>query len=86
MFLKRQTQPLARPHMPVYLDCNATTPLEPSIQQEMLRFFVDEMGNAGSRTHEYGMRAKQAVERARASVAAVVDAAVEEVVFTGESM
>lgn len=68
--------------MTVYLDCNATAPLEPSIQQEMLRFFVEEIGNAGSRTHDYGVRANQAVERARAAVAAVVDAAVEEVVFT----
>jgi cysteine desulfurase len=71
-----------RGYMTVYLDCNATTPLEPAIQQEMLRFFVEEVGNAGSRTHEYGVRAKQAVERAREAVAAVVDAAVEEVVFT----
>lgn len=68
--------------MPVYLDCNATTPLEPLVQEEMLRYFAEEIGNAGSRTHEYGARAKQAVERARGAIAAVVGAAPDEVVFT----
>ena len=67
---------------PVYLDCNATTPLEPEVQREMLRFFEEEFGNAGSRTHEYGARAKQAVQKARDQVAAVVAAQREEVLFT----
>lgn len=67
---------------PVYLDCNATTPLEPEVQREMLRFFEEEFGNAGSRTHEYGARAKQAVQNARDQVAAVVAAQREEVLFT----
>lgn len=68
--------------MAIYLDCNATTPLEPLVHQEMLRCFAEEIGNAGSRTHEYGTRAKQAVDRARGAVAAIVGAAPEEVVFT----
>jgi len=66
----------------VYLDCNATTPLEPEVQREMLRFFEEEFGNAGSRTHEFGARAKQAVQKARDQVAAVVAAQREEVIFT----
>jgi cysteine desulfurase len=68
--------------MSIYLDCNATAPLEPLVREEMLRYFADEIGNAGSRTHEYGARAKQAVERARGAIASVVGAAPEDVVFT----
>ena len=68
--------------MAVYLDCNATTPLEPEVQREMLRFFEGEFGNAGSRTHEFGARAKQAIQKARDQVAALVSAQREEVIFT----
>lgn len=68
--------------MPVYLDCNATTPIEPLVRDEVLRFMTEEFGNAGSRTHEFGARAKQAVNRAREQVAAVVKAKSEEVIFT----
>jgi cysteine desulfurase len=68
--------------MPIYLDCNATTPVEPSVQREVLRFMAQEFGNAGSRTHEFGATAKEAVERAREMVAKVVDADREEVIFT----
>ena len=68
--------------MAVYLDCNATTPIEPRVQKEVVRFLEEEFGNAGSRTHEYGARAKQAVERARSQVAAIVGAESDEVVFT----
>lgn len=68
--------------MAVYLDCNATTPVDPSVEEEFLRFVREEYGNAGSRTHEYGTRAKQAVQRARDQVAAVVGCQREEVIFT----
>ena len=68
--------------MPVYLDCNATTPVDPEVEREFLRFIRDEYGNAGSRTHEFGARAKQAVQQARDRVAAVVNCQREEVVFT----
>lgn len=67
---------------PVYLDCNATTPIEPSVRGTVMQWMTDELGNAGSRTHEYGLRAKRAVQRAREQVAAVVDASGDEVVFT----
>ena len=67
---------------PVYLDCNATTPLEPEVEQECQRFLREEFGNAGSRTHEFGMRAKQAVQRARNQVAALIKCQSEEVIFT----
>lgn len=68
--------------MPVYLDCNATTPVEPLVRDEVMRFITEEFGNAGSRTHEFGTHAKQAVNRAREQVAAVVKAKSEEVIFT----
>jgi cysteine desulfurase len=67
---------------PVYLDCNSTTPLEPAVADLMHRFFVADFGNEGSRTHTYGAAARQAVQRARDQVAAVVRAKRDEVVFT----
>ncbi len=67
---------------PIYLDCNATTPLEPEVRDILLRFLTEEFGNEGSRTHEYGVRAKQAVQKARDQVAVVVAAKRDEVIFT----
>ena len=66
----------------VYLDCNATTPIDPEVEREFLVYVRDEFGNAGSRTHEYGNRAKSAVQRARDQLAAVVNAQREDVIFT----
>jgi cysteine desulfurase len=68
--------------MTAYLDCNATTPVEPEVASAVLEFMVNEYGNAGSRTHEYGTRAKQAVQNARDQIARVVSARREEVIFT----
>lgn len=68
--------------MTVYLDCNATSPVEPRISEEIIRYLTEEFGNAGSRTHEYGARAKQAVQSARDQVAEVVKAHRDEVIFT----
>lgn len=67
---------------PVYLDCNATTPIDPAVRQVVERYLFEEFGNAGSRTHEYGTRANQAVQLAREQVARVVEAHREDVVFT----
>src|SRR5258708_22010338 len=66
---------------PVYLDCAATTPLDPRVR-EVLLHHLEAGGNAGSRTHDFGRRARAAVEQARQQVAAVVDATRGEVVFT----
>jgi cysteine desulfurase len=68
--------------MPVYLDCAATTPLDPRVREEMLRYYDDAFGNAGSRTHEHGRIARTAVELARDRVAAVVASARGDVIFT----
>ena len=67
---------------PVYLDCNATAPLEPAVQEAVSHWFSVAIGNAGSRTHTYGLAAKRAVQAARAEVAAVVCAREDEVLFT----
>lgn len=69
--------------MTVYLDANATTPIEPEVRDVVVEYLTDEFGNAGSRTHDYGARAKKAVQRARDQVAEVVGASRDEVVFTG---
>lgn len=68
--------------MTVYLDCNATTPIEPEVADELMRYTVEEFGNAGSRTHSFGARAKKRVNFAREQVAAVVDTAPSDLVFT----
>ena len=68
--------------MSVYLDCNSTTPVEPEVMEIMVRYLSGDYGNAGSRTHEFGVRAKQAIERAREQVATVVAARREDVIFT----
>ena len=67
---------------PVYLDCNATTPLEPAVAAVMRHYFEEEYGNEGSRTHGFGGRAKEAVQKARRQVADLVGAKPEEVIFT----
>ena len=68
--------------MPAYLDCAATTPIDPRVRDEVLRYLDEEFGNAGSRTHEYGRRARNAVEGARDRIAAVVAASRGDVFFT----
>jgi cysteine desulfurase len=67
---------------PVYLDCAATTPVDPEVLEVVLRYIVDDFGNAGSRTHAYGADANVAVEQARRQVAAVAGAEADEVTFT----
>jgi len=66
----------------VYLDCNATTPIEVEVRDVMLRYLGEEYGNEGSRTHSFGARAKQAVQKARELVGKVVNSGSEEVIFT----
>jgi cysteine desulfurase len=66
----------------VYLDTAATTPVDRRVRDEVLRYLDVDFGNAGSRTHEYGRRARTAVEQARHHVAAVVGASRGDVIFT----
>ena len=65
----------------VYLDNNATTPLLPEVFEAMRPFYLEEFGNASS-IHRYGQHARAAVEKARASVAALLNARPAEIVFT----
>ena len=68
--------------MSIYLDCNATTPIEPRVREQMLHYFDVEYGNAGSRTHAFGQRAKRGAQTAREQVASVVNCEPQEVIFT----
>jgi len=65
----------------IYLDHNATTPVEPSVLEAMLPFFSGDFGNASS-IHTFGQRARAAVETAREQVAALLNARPQEIVFT----
>ena len=67
---------------PVYLDHNATTPLDPRVLEAMLPYLGEQFGNASSR-HEYGRAARRAIDEARGQVAAAVGAHPSEVIFTG---
>src|SRR5438094_359661 len=67
---------------PLYLDYNSTTPLDPRVFETMRPYFLEEVGNAGSRTHVYGQRAKEAVEKARGQVAQLLGAKPDEIIFT----
>ena len=67
---------------PVYLDCAATTPVEPAVLNEMFHVWTEIPGNSGSRTHEYGLKAKNVVQKSREQVASVVQCESAEVYFT----
>jgi len=68
--------------MTVYLDANATTPVLKPVADLVYKLMTEEFGNAGSRTHEFGAKAKQATEKARSQVGAIVGADKTEVIFT----
>ncbi|MFE1411372.1 cysteine desulfurase DndA [Streptomyces sp. NPDC058746] len=65
-----------------YLDVAATTRVDPRVAEVVLHWMTEDFGNAGSRTHEYGARAKKAVQEARMFLASTVGAKTEEVIFT----
>ncbi len=69
------------PDRPIYLDYNATTPVDPGAAEAMLPFLTTHFGNPSS-AHPYGAEARAAVEAARRQVAALLGAKAEEVVFT----
>ena len=66
----------------IYLDNHATTRLDPRVLEAMLPWLTDRYGNAGSATHEMGREAREAVEAARESFAATINATAREIVFT----
>ncbi len=67
---------------PIYMDNHATTRVDPRVLEAMLPYFGESYGNAGSTTHRYGQDAREAVDRARESLAAAIGAQPHEIVFT----
>lgn len=70
------------PERPIYLDCQATTPVDPRVVEAMLPYFTECPGNPSSNTHLYGWEAKAAVDLARETIAQAIRADSQEIVFT----
>ena len=69
-------------HRPIYMDCNATTPLDERVLAAMLPYFTEHFGNPASTTHAYGWAAAAAVARSREILAAAIHASPDEIIFT----
>ena len=67
---------------PIYLDYQATTPVDPEVREAMLPFLKDEFGNPHSSNHAYGWEASDAIKIARGQVAHLINADDNEIVFT----
>ncbi|ACB33316.1 cysteine desulfurase IscS [Leptothrix cholodnii SP-6] len=70
------------PHFPIYMDYGATTPVDPRVVDQMVPWLREHFGNPASRSHAWGWEAEEAVEKARAQVAALVGADPREIVWT----
>ena len=71
-----------RNKLPVYLDNQASTPLDPRVLEAMLPYFTEHFGNPHSESHVYGRHAMAAIDGARAAVAELIGADAREIVFT----
>ena len=67
---------------PVYLDLQATTPLDPRVLKTMMPYLTTEFGNPHSKTHAYGWESERAVEQARSQVASLIGAQSKDIIFT----
>ena len=68
--------------LPIYLDYSATTPVDPRVAEKMIPYLTEHFGNPASRSHSFGWKAEEAVEQARANVAALVNCDPKEIVWT----
>ena len=73
---------IRRNDQPIYLDYQATTPMDPRVLEAMMPYFTHKFGNSGSRSHAYGWEAEEGTEKARAQVARLIGADEKEVIFT----
>ncbi len=68
--------------LPIYMDYSATTPVDPRVAEKMIPYLTEKFGNPASRSHAFGWEADEAVEQARAEVAALVNCDPREIVWT----